>query len=197
MVMTCSNIFAFHFFSRPTSQKLKATKIELNTNKNFNKPDLYYIILDGYARNDILRDLYNYDNQAFTSFLEKKGFFVANKSHSNYSQTYLSLGSSLNLMYLDELKEKFSKQESVEPLVKLIAKNKVFSTFKALNYETVSFSTGHSGTELREVDHYIAKDLIDREFLNALLNTTFLVALKTPFFDITKKTSSNTQKQAK
>jgi hypothetical protein len=187
MILTFSNIFSFHFFFKPTSQTIKEVEFKLNTNKDINKPDLYYIILDGYARNDILKDIYNYDNQVFTSFLKEKGFFVANKSHSNYSQTYLSLGSSLNLKYLDELKEKFSEIETAEPLIWLIAQNKVFKTFKALNYEIVSFSTGHCGTELKNVDHYVTKDLIDREFLNALLNSTFLGTFRDSFFDITKK----------
>jgi hypothetical protein len=47
-------------------------------------PDIYYVILDGYARADILDELYGYDNSRFLDYLERHGFFVAETSHSNY-----------------------------------------------------------------------------------------------------------------
>ena len=33
-------------------------------------PDIYYIILDAYGRQDVLMEMFNYDNTAFLSFLE-------------------------------------------------------------------------------------------------------------------------------
>ena len=66
-------------------------------------PNIYYIILDEYARADVLKELFDYDNQAFLQFLQQKGFYVASQSHSNYSQTYLSLASSLNFSYLEDI----------------------------------------------------------------------------------------------
>jgi hypothetical protein len=64
-------------------------------------PNIYYIILDGYAASDTFEDLYNYDNSKFYNELEKRGFFVADRSIANHSYTYLSLSSSLNMMYMD------------------------------------------------------------------------------------------------
>ena len=64
-----------------------------------NLPDIYYIILDEYARADTLKELYNYDNSEFIDYLTKKGFYIASKSRSNYSLTVLSLASSLNMEY--------------------------------------------------------------------------------------------------
>ena len=66
-------------------------------------PDIYYIILDDYARADVLENLFHYDNSPFLNALRAKGFYVADRSHSNYSQTMLSLASSLNSMYLEDL----------------------------------------------------------------------------------------------
>ena len=40
-------------------------------------PDIYYIILDGYTRADVMRSYYNYDNSRFLQVLEISGFFVA------------------------------------------------------------------------------------------------------------------------
>ena len=66
-------------------------------------PDIYYIILDAYARGDILEEMYDYDNSEFLSFLEGHGFYITERSRANYAQTDLSLASSLNSSYLDEL----------------------------------------------------------------------------------------------
>ena len=37
-------------------------------------PDIYYIILDAYGRQDVLMEMFNYDNTSFLRFLESKGF---------------------------------------------------------------------------------------------------------------------------
>jgi hypothetical protein len=66
-------------------------------------PDIYYIILDGHARSDILAELYGYDNNWFVDSLRQRGFYVADRSRTNYAQTYLSLASTLNMTYLDSL----------------------------------------------------------------------------------------------
>ena len=49
------------------------------------RPNIYYIILDGYARADVLRDLYGFDNSEFIADLQERGFFVAHRSTSNYA----------------------------------------------------------------------------------------------------------------
>jgi len=66
-------------------------------------PNIYYIILDAHGRQDILQDLYGYDDSGFINFLKARGFFVADSSHSNYPRTVQSLSSSLNLQYLDTI----------------------------------------------------------------------------------------------
>jgi len=66
-------------------------------------PDIYYIILDSYGREDILKNLYGYDNSSFINELEKRGFYVATQSRPNYPETIYSLGSSLNMNYVEAL----------------------------------------------------------------------------------------------
>ena len=76
------------------------------TNHNIKKPDsfpnIYYIILDAYGREDVLKNIYQYDNSNFINFLKQKNFFIANKSYSNYARTNLSIPSSMNFDYLKE-----------------------------------------------------------------------------------------------
>ncbi len=66
------------------------------------KPDIYYIILDAYARHDVLKNVYNHVNEPFLESLRSHGFYVADKSCSNYPFTFMSLPSSLNMQYFDE-----------------------------------------------------------------------------------------------
>jgi hypothetical protein len=66
-------------------------------------PNIFFIILDGYARADVLSEIYQFDNTDFLNSLTNKGFFVANQARANYSQTSLTLASCLNMKYLDDL----------------------------------------------------------------------------------------------
>lgn len=134
-------------------------------------PDIYYIIVDGYARADILEEIYEYDNTGFLDYLSSKGFFVATQSRANYCQTALSLASALNLKYLDELVERLGTQYSRRgPLSKMIHNNEVFRFLKQNGYVTVVFASGWSITDIRSADIYIAARWSPDEFQTALIN---------------------------
>ncbi|MCF6199602.1 MAG: LTA synthase family protein [Hyphomicrobiaceae bacterium] len=74
-----------------------------NPDNSKTKRDIYYIVLDRYARGDQLKKIYGYDNEPFLQALEKRGFYVARKAYSNYQRTGHSVASSLNLGFLDHL----------------------------------------------------------------------------------------------
>jgi len=142
------------------------------------KPNIYYIILDGYARSDVLSDVYGHQNSAFLDFLTAKGFYVATKSRANYCQTYLSLASSLNLVYLDRIARWMNPDSrDREPLIEMIKNSEVFSFLRNNGYRLVTFSTGVSGTEIREADVYMASPWSFSEFDNALINRNLLAVL--------------------
>lgn len=124
------------------------SEIEWERQENLTEtPDVYHIILDGYARNDILKDLYDYDNSGFVADLEKMGFFVAEKARANYMHTYLSLPSTFNMNYLEILPEKYGKS----PVDESVAKNMMFNNqallkFKSFGYKTINFVSDWDGT---------------------------------------------------
>ena len=117
------------------------------------RPDVYFLVLDAYGRSDVLREVYGFDNSAFLDRLERKGFFVARRSTSNYCQTALSLAATLNLRYLDDLAG--SRSPSRLPLRDLIRDNAVFRAFRAQGYRIVAFATGFDATELTGADLYL------------------------------------------
>jgi len=136
-------------------------------------PDIYYIILDGYARADILKEFYQYDNTEFLNHLAQKGFFVADKARSNYAQTNLSLASSLNLTYLDDLAEQMGPESNNRaPLRQMFMNSKVAGFLKEHDYLMVGFSSGISLTEWKNADIFITPQSSLSEFENLLLNTT-------------------------
>lgn len=186
ILFLCSNILSFHLSGpgKPVVSTAEPSRSALIRPDSDLLPDIYYLILDGYARNDVLKEVYNYDNSDFTDFLKQQGFFVAERARANYAQTYLSLASSMNFSYLDHLTGQYKDVNSVQPLVEMIAGNKFFELLKENGYTTVAFSSGYSGTELRNADVYLSRSLMSREFLNMLINSTVLVAMKFPFLDM-------------
>jgi hypothetical protein len=133
-------------------------------------PNIFYIILDGYARADVLEEVYEYDNSQFVDYLTRRGFYVASKSRSSYSQTFLSLASSLNMTYLDSLAAGTgTESRSRRPAVNMIWYNGVSRFLKHYGYVTVAFSSGWWGTEITNADSYLAPrwqpDFFQRELI--------------------------------
>lgn len=122
----------------------------------FDRPDIYYILLDGYGRSDILLELYGYNNAALLEYLDRKGFFVAENSRSNYVQTVISLSSSLNMSYLDDLQDQLGQSQNRAPFSRLIRTNEVQLLLEELGYKTIAFSTGHKATELDNADIFLS-----------------------------------------
>lgn len=119
------------------------------------KPDIYYIILDGYSRQDILKEIYGYDNSDFIGYLQAKGFTVLNKSQSNYTQTTLSLSSSLNMGYLDFAEEQAGRgSDDYIPLFDLLQHNRVRQILEREGYQTVSFYSDYPFTSWTDAKVY-------------------------------------------
>jgi hypothetical protein len=110
------------------------------------RPDVYYIILDGYGRKDILQALYDFDNSAFLDALRARGFYIAEESSSNYMQTLLSLTSSLNMDYIQSLQAADTSFENREALIESIHKSKVRNILAQNGYELVSFRNVYHAT---------------------------------------------------
>jgi hypothetical protein len=139
-------------------------------------PDIYYIILDGFAREDVLRDIYQYPRSVLYDYLRRKGFYVARQSASNYCQTLLSLSSSLNMDYLDPTIDGYDPNSDDRAAPGwMMANNRASERLRELGYTTVAFATGYSATELHNADVFLRPGgivwLLD-EFQNGLLNTT-------------------------
>ncbi len=133
-------------------------------------PDIYYIILDGYARSDVMKSLFDFDNSGFLDRLESKGFYVARRSTANYCQTPLCLSSSLNSCYLDEMVKDLGTDQT--ELAQFIGKNDVVASLRPLGYRFVTFATGFDPTEHPEADAYLSPHVLVSMFERMLIDMT-------------------------
>jgi hypothetical protein len=171
----------------------KATEADMQILKNL--PDIYYIILDGYASNRTLKEVYNFNNNSFTDYLKEKGFFVASKSCSNYSISSLSLASSLNMEYINYLADEIGlESRNVKVPYQMIRNSRVMNFLKSKGYKFIHFGSGWGATKSNEyADRDIDCGKID-EFQILLIKTTMLVPFikNLSFLDLLRKRILNT-----
>ena len=148
-----------------------------------NPPDIYYFILDMYTRADLLKSSFNYDNSGFVSALEERGFYVAACSQSNYTRTEISLTSTLNFSYLQNLDPKFNDTESISRrlLWDALKHNAVRYELENLGYKTISFANGYPWSELDDADVFLTPPPFSSgmtEFETLFLQTTLARTLQ-------------------
>jgi len=150
-------------------------------------PDIYYIILDGYASAGVLQDVYQFDNSEFIQALQQRGFYVATQSRSNYIWTMLSLSSSLNMDYIGFATEKAGPESgNILPLYELIHQNQVRSLLKEAGYSIVTVSTDYPFTDWTDADVYLYPYKYNPSELERFyLSLTALGALYDPEFSFT------------
>ena len=107
-------------------------------------PDVYYIVLDSYSRDDVLKDEYDLDNSDFIAQLKSLGFTVPDCTHSNYDNTILSISSTVNMNYLDQLGFSYNQianQDAEVLLAPLVRDSAVQSKFTSAGYQIITFSS--------------------------------------------------------
>jgi hypothetical protein len=156
--------------------------------ENRELPDIYYIILDGYARKDVLAERYQFDNTEFLSALQARGFYVADKSCSNYPMTFLSLASSLNMRHILQDTEAIGRtRRKRRPIYDLIHDNEVARSLQQRGYRYLHINTNWTGTErsaIADQEFSAFGPLMQKEFTALLIRTTALRGLTPGVADI-------------
>jgi hypothetical protein len=120
----------------------RLAKTDVNQLENKKSPDVYYIILDSYTRQDELLERYGFDNSAFISELKNIGFYIADCSFTNYPFTSESMAASLNMDYLYNTTTEPENSRDKDPIYRLIKKNRVREILENQGYKIVAFNTG-------------------------------------------------------
>lgn len=133
--------------------EIHVAKAERGGTKATQTPDIFYIILDAYGRSDAIKHYIGYDNSEFVDGLRKRGFYIADKGHSNYSQTEQSLSSSLNMDFLSNLLPPGTINEVARlEFDRLIDRNRVSSILRTQGYRYVAVTTGFDSVNPRSAD---------------------------------------------
>lgn len=121
-------------------------------------PDVYLILLDGHAREDVLDERFGFDGRPFLQALDERGFEVASASHSNYMLTQLTLTSMFHMALVDDVPE-------LEPVISGAAgsatarhalnNNPAFAFLRSHGYTTVAFGTPYEEVTLRQADVFM------------------------------------------
>ncbi len=116
-----------------------------------NKPDIYLIVLEGYARHDLLREAYAYNNLPFLETMRNHGLAAANQSVANYAEPVMSLASLLNMDYAHALSAGGAADDpdGLGPAVELYHNNRVFTALRRAGYEIIVFPPGLAMLEPR------------------------------------------------
>ena len=130
-------------------------------------PDIYYIVLDAYARADVLEQRFGFDNSDFIEALEARGFYVAHASNSNYLRTIYSLASALNMNYIQELGLESNSGEFRLKLEERLRNSAARQELEAIGYQTVAVATSYAPTEIVTAHYYLVPNISNIEALRA------------------------------
>ncbi len=117
------------------------------------RPNIYWLVLDSYPNETILREVFQFDNGAFTQYLTERGFYVAPLSHANFNVTSASMTTALNMEYTYDEKEAYAEiradYRGWRPgrtrnglAATLAGDNRVVGFLKQLGYRYVHFDNG-------------------------------------------------------
>ncbi|HSA99440.1 MAG TPA: hypothetical protein VLE49_02235 [Anaerolineales bacterium] len=177
LIFPIIQLVSFSIQSRISQADAEKDASTLSLKAGSQPPDIYYIILDGYGRADVLEKQFGYDNSTFLNELRDLGFVVADCSQSNYAQTQLSLASSLNFNYIEALSNRFvAGSDDRTGLDALIHHSAARESLEKAGYKTVAFATGFLATELTDADYFLSPGYSWgelNEFESLLMETTF------------------------
>lgn len=160
MVIAAVGQSAVGFYSAKSFQPVKSKGTAEPIKIPSERPDIFYIILDGYGRSDALKRAIGFNNDFFVQGLKDRGFFVAEDSKANYCQTELSVASSLNFDFIPTVLPKMEASSNRrEPLEQIIDKNAAAQYLRERGYIFGSITTGFPPLSFESADISLKKKI--------------------------------------
>lgn len=100
------------------------------------KPDIYYIILEDYANQSVLKNDLHFDNSAFLTHLSESGFHTIPTALSSYPYTVDSVASTFSANYLSDQVNQFAGaiNQTLIPYFSTVRNSPVVQQLKSLGY---------------------------------------------------------------
>lgn len=140
------------------SQRATQTGQVAITGQQGTRPDVYWIILDGYSRSDALLEDFGFDNSPFLDELRGLGFVIPDCTLSNYTFTALSVSSALHMDYVENYTPFVAQGDKTTDWLTYqdyLARSPVRDHMEALGYKIVTFETGYWWADIRDSDYFI------------------------------------------
>lgn len=141
------------------------------------RPDIFLLVVDEYAGNQELKDIFNSDNTILDSSLNQRGFHTVKNSSSNYNSTVYSMGSFFSMNYLAGLNEKLTENYKDILFCRELINNNAFTKYlqSAMGYEIYNFSFFDFGDQRRVVQNILTTNtnILAGNTLFHKLNYTF------------------------
>jgi hypothetical protein len=162
-------------FSEPVSEEAAPS---VSSTAESDDRDVYYILVDAFSRQDVLAEIYGVDASRFIAQLEELGFYIPNCTQSNYDKTVVSLTSTLNMKYLEELG--FSYESESRDMAPKLRHSVVRTKFESIGYDTVTFKSIYPWLAVTDSTYYYdyfaskeaSADLASLNFQYLFLKTT-------------------------
>lgn len=150
------------------------------------KPDIYYMVFDRYGDDETARAL-GLENDIGDS-LEARGFYVPRASRANYIRTALSLASSLNAEYLDDIALGRDGSSDWWPVYTHIERHRVGAFLRSQGYSYTHVGTSYYPTldnpqATRNLSHYTVAPSPVTRLLDTVLLGPVHRALRQPWLD--------------
>ena len=161
--------------------------------KNADRPDIFFIITDGYSGDRALQQFMQYDNSSFENELRQRGFFVADSSFSNYNYTVFSVASTLSMDYL-RADGFFNGKTDLPRAFKALRDNPTTAFFEKQGYEIHNYSIfdikGHPTSLFRTLLQFdksplTTQTLVYRTWKDIGYHLVFFLGLKKHINEIT------------
>jgi len=137
--------FVYKTFNEKSYNDLSLKPLEIKSGKDscltVTKPDIFFVVLDGYTSSQCLKEEFNYTNEHIDSLLRSNHFFTSAFSKSNYNVTPFSLASTFNMDYLKPgLENKYNSSKVFLQAVKTLKNTYLVDFFKKKGYSIKNFS---------------------------------------------------------
>jgi hypothetical protein len=105
-------------------------------------PDIYVLMPDDYARADVLKQYFHYDDSEFIDQLKARGFVISEQGRSPYSYSELNMASMLNMDYVTKFPAVLGKTSmDIRPVKRVLQDNRAARMLTSLGYDYVHLDT--------------------------------------------------------
>lgn len=142
-----------------------------------NKPNIFFIILDGYGGTKRMIEDLKYDNYPFLDELKSREFIVSDNSNSNYPSSKWTMTSVFNMIYLPSITQNQTDNQHSQLLSFMKQNNEVMRNLKTLNYEIIIFQPDgffNNNYPLTDQTYCNIEHNVPTKFEQSLLRTTIL-----------------------